>query len=79
MGSALRRRYGPSRRGQPRSGRLEVNGGFRGRKPSSRHQDLLSGFERPSQGSLFDFSLLVRGALGRERAGPIAQLARARA
>ena len=27
-------------------------------------KDLLSGFERPSPGSLFDF-LLVRGALGR--------------
>ena len=34
--------------------------------PAVVNQDLLSGFERPSRkGSLFEFFMLVRGALGR--------------
>ena len=79
MGWTLRRPHGPSRRGQLRSGRLKVNRGFQGLWcPRSRHQDLLSGFERPSSGSLFE---LLRWYVERSGAGagPIAQLARARA
>jgi hypothetical protein len=66
MGWMLRHPHGSSRQASAWSGRLKVNRGFQGLQcPRSRHQDLLSGFERPSRGSLFSISVLVRGALGR--------------
>ena len=80
MGWMLRHPHGPSRRARARSGRLKVNRGFQGLQcPRSRQQDLLSGFERPSsEGSFFEPSCwyVERSGAG---AGPIAQLARARA
>ena len=65
MGWMPRHPHGPSRQASAWSGRLRstvVSRGFSA--PAVVNKDLLSGFERPSPGSLFDF-LLVRGALGR--------------
>jgi hypothetical protein len=83
MGWMLRHPHGPSRRAQARSGRLKVNRGFQGLQcPRSHHMDLLSGFERPSRALELACSLnfqcwyVERSGAG---AGPIAQLARARA
>jgi hypothetical protein len=81
MGWTLRRPHGPSRRaGLWPLGVVDFRSArFPGASvPSHRHQDLLSGFERPSQARSLNFFCwyVERSGAG---AGPIAQLARARA
>ena len=88
MGWMLRHPHGPSRRA-PGSGRPEWSTlgqpWFPGASvpPQSSLRTCcpaLRGRARLwSQGLLFEFVMLVRGALGRPEPGPIAQLARARA
>jgi hypothetical protein len=79
MGWTLRRPHGPSRRARARRVVDFRSARFPGASvPSHRHQDLLSGFERPSQARSLNFFCwyVERSGAG---AGPIAQLARARA